>query len=101
MWVKPGSFVIIQPIQEGVKVKGEIVRVLITQHIKYFKEDKIWPAAFYEKPELEESDDDNDDDIPRNTNRVQAMIEISSGNDSSEDDPSHSDQSDDDSVGET
>ncbi|XP_044753907.1 probable RNA-binding protein EIF1AD [Coccinella septempunctata] len=87
MWVKPGSFVIIQPIQEGVKVKG--------------RQNMACSAAFYEKPELEESDDDNDDDIPRNTYRVQAMIEISSGNDSSEDDPSDSGQSDDDSVGET
>ncbi|XP_044745117.1 probable RNA-binding protein EIF1AD [Coccinella septempunctata] len=62
MWVKRGSFVIIQPIQEGVKIKGEIVRVLISQHIKYFKEVKIWPDAFYDKQELEETDDDNDDD---------------------------------------
>ncbi|XP_044753904.1 probable RNA-binding protein EIF1AD [Coccinella septempunctata] len=102
MWVKRGSFVIIQPIHEGVKVKGEIVRVLIPQQIKNFKEDKIWPAAFYDKQELEEKDDDNDDDIPMNTNRVQAMIEIYSDSDSSEDDPSDNDQSDDDdTVGET
>ncbi|XP_044747777.1 probable RNA-binding protein EIF1AD [Coccinella septempunctata] len=98
MWVKRGSFVIIQPIEEGVKVKGEIVRVLTSEHIKYFKEDKIWPAAFYDKRELEESDNDDgsDDDIPVNPNRIQAMIEESSDSDSSDNDSSDNDKSDND-----
>lgn len=37
-----GNFVIIEPIVEGVKVKGEIVRVLLKDKIKYFQDQGVW-----------------------------------------------------------
>ncbi|KAK9875773.1 hypothetical protein WA026_009566 [Henosepilachna vigintioctopunctata] len=56
IWVKRGDFVIIEPIVEGDKVKGEIVKILSAEHIKWFKKDNIWPQAFTkeEKKETEE-----------------------------------------------
>lgn len=87
IWVKRDDFVIIDPIEEGVKVKGEIARILTREHIKYYKEDNIWPNFECTKRTVEESDDD--DDIPVNRNRLPAMIESESDSDdsnSSEDD---------------
>ncbi|KAK9882015.1 hypothetical protein WA026_018867 [Henosepilachna vigintioctopunctata] len=46
IWIKRGNFVIIDPIVEGVKVKGEIVKILSEEHIKYYKKDNAWPQAF-------------------------------------------------------
>lgn len=37
-----GNFVVIEPIVEGVKVKGEIVRVLLKDKIKYFQDEGVW-----------------------------------------------------------
>ena len=37
-----GNFVVIEPIAEGVKVKGEIVRVLLKDKIKYFQDEGVW-----------------------------------------------------------
>lgn len=33
---------IVEPIEEGNKVKAEIVHILLKDQIKYFKEEKIW-----------------------------------------------------------
>lgn len=55
IWVKRGDFVIVEPIEEGDKVKAEMVRVLSKEHIKYFKKIKVWPDAFDAEPD---SDDD-------------------------------------------
>jgi len=47
-WIKRGDFVITEPIQEGDKVKGEIVRILYQEHIKVIHEADLWPAQFAE-----------------------------------------------------
>ncbi|XP_031339439.1 probable RNA-binding protein EIF1AD [Photinus pyralis] len=49
IWIKRGDFVIVEPIEEGDRVKAEIVRVLTNDHIKYFKKDGVWPADFNSK----------------------------------------------------
>lgn len=64
IWVKRGDYVIIEPIEEGDKVKGEMVRVLAKEHIKYFKKIGVWPQGFCKEEEEQESDDD----MPRNRN---------------------------------
>merc|ERR1712109_49316 len=46
VWVKRGDFVVLQPIEEGDKVKAEIVRVLYKEQIKYIKEEGMWPKGF-------------------------------------------------------
>lgn len=46
VWVKRGDFVLVEPIKEGDKVKGEMVRMLSPEHVKCFKKDGVWPSAF-------------------------------------------------------
>ena len=48
LYVRRGDFVIVDPIEEGQKVKGEIVRILNQESIQYFLQEQIWPEAFYE-----------------------------------------------------
>ncbi|KAL3266718.1 hypothetical protein HHI36_010879 [Cryptolaemus montrouzieri] len=64
IWVKRGDFVLIDPIQEGGKVKGEMVKKLTSEHIKNFKKDNVWPEQFNDG-ETKESDE-----IPENNNRI-------------------------------
>lgn len=75
VWVKRGDFVIVEPIDEGDKVKAEIVRILTPQHIKEFTKDGIWPEKFKAKNNnntrnVSPGDSDNDIDLVRNTNRM-------------------------------
>lgn len=77
VWVKRGDFVIVEPIEEGDKVKGEIVRILTPQQIKQFSKDGIWPEKFSVKNSSHavqdsdtSSDSESDDDIFRNPNRM-------------------------------
>ncbi|KAJ8942911.1 hypothetical protein NQ314_009886 [Rhamnusium bicolor] len=84
MWVKRGDYILVEPIEEGNKVKAEMVRILTNVHIKYFKKDKVWPKEFDEKAP-EESDED---DLFVNTNRW------GSDSDSSDTDCSDSDSCD-------
>ena len=48
VFVRRGNFVLVDPIQEGNKVKGEVLRILDQEMIKHFIEEKIWPEAFQE-----------------------------------------------------
>lgn len=87
VWVKRGDFVIVEPIDEGDKVKAEIVRILTPQHIKEFTRDGVWPEKFARnvtEPSTNKNDDDsdNDDDLFKNTNRNQQMVDEDSGSDS-------------------
>lgn len=93
VWVKRGDFVIVEPIDEGDKVKAEIVRILTPQHIKEFTKDGIWPEKFKAKNSMDAptdqspSDSDNDDDLFKNTNRMHHEVE-------SDDDEDSGDESD-------
>lgn len=42
VWMKRGCFVIVEPIEEGNKVKAEIVHILLPDQIKYIKEEGKW-----------------------------------------------------------
>lgn len=46
VWVKVGSIIAIESIEEGNKVKGEIVRVFQKHHIKQMKVDGKWISEF-------------------------------------------------------
>lgn len=42
IWIKRGDFVIVEPIEEGDKVKAEIQHILYRNQIKYIKEEGLW-----------------------------------------------------------
>jgi len=83
VWIKRGDFVVVKPIEEGDKVKAEILTILYKEQIKYIKAENQWPAGFEaakvveeeeeeEKDkgsEEEEGDSEDDSDLFQNTNR--------------------------------
>lgn len=86
VWIKRGDFVIIEPIEEGDKVKAEIVRILTPQHIKEFTKDGVWPDKFLndkgkDAAATHSGSDDDDDGLVRNTNRQPNVYESSSDSD--------------------
>lgn len=110
VWVKRGDFVIVEPIDEGDKVKAEIIRILTPQHIKEFTKDGIWPEKFTAKntndskkqvADSQSDEDDNDDDLFKNTNRVHQNVEYDEDSDDESDDESDTEgsSSDDDNDG--
>ena len=42
VWIKRNDFVMIESIEEGDKVKGEIVNILYTDQVKNIKENGMW-----------------------------------------------------------
>lgn len=82
VWIKRGDYVVIEKIEEGVKVQGEIARILYKDHVEQLKKDGIWPEAFTEKSEetkekSDSQDEDSDGDLFVNTNRRQPVVEQS------------------------
>ena len=114
VWVKRGDFVVVQPIEEGDKVKAEIVRVLYKEQIKYIKEEGMWPKGFEgkddekasEQNELSkatdrlkvgdsESEEDSDSDLFVNTNHRPQTYEESEDETSDDDDDGEESNGDD------
>ncbi|CAJ1058350.1 probable RNA-binding protein EIF1AD [Xyrichtys novacula] len=48
IWIKRGDFVIVDPIEEGEKVKAEISFILYKDHIQYLQQEQLWPEGFME-----------------------------------------------------
>jgi len=83
VWIKRGDFVVVKPIEEGDKVKAEILTILYKEQIKYIKAENQWPEGFEskiedqeegveeekEKGSDEEEDSEDDSDLFQNTNR--------------------------------
>ena len=104
VWIKRGNYVVTEPIPEGNKVRAEIVRILMKDHIRHIRASNMWPATFSELSEEEKdklciapqdlrvskdslSDSDNDD-LMENPNRPQVSYsdsESDSDSDGSED----------------
>ncbi|XP_075795150.1 putative RNA-binding protein EIF1AD isoform X3 [Pelodiscus sinensis] len=89
IWIKRGDFLLVDPIEEGEKVKAEINFVLYKDHMRYLKKEGLWPEAFSSdtaesQPSSEasreeqqravhssgEEDSDDDSDLFVNTNRL-------------------------------
>ena len=75
VWIKRGDFVLVEPIEEGDKVKAEICRILTLEHQKEFEKAFVWPKRFTKKRDHESDNEENsnsdDDDLPQNPNRRQ------------------------------
>ncbi|KAJ7307541.1 hypothetical protein JRQ81_009566 [Phrynocephalus forsythii] len=108
IWIKRGDFVLVDPIEEGEKVKAEISFVLYKDHVRYLKEEGHWPDAFLQdgagthsrakesregapspprSAGEEDSEGDDDADLFVNTNRAGydcAESEDSSGSEEEE-----------------
>lgn len=65
--MKRGDYILVEPIEEGDKVKAEIVKIMNKDSIKYYKENNIWPKQF---DDSKKDIDENNDDLFVNTNRA-------------------------------
>jgi probable RNA-binding protein EIF1AD len=80
VWIKRGDFVLVEPIAEGDKVKAEIVKILTSEHVKFFQANNQWPEQF-----LGRKDNEEKDVLFVNTNRLQQYCAANtSSSDSSE-----------------
>ncbi|XP_066466427.1 probable RNA-binding protein EIF1AD isoform X2 [Tiliqua scincoides] len=87
IWIKRGDFLLVDPIEEGEKVKAEISFVLYKDHVRYLKKEGYWPEAFLSnaaetqscakdrvqsppRSAGEEDSEDDDADLFVNTNRA-------------------------------
>ncbi|XP_041846683.1 probable RNA-binding protein EIF1AD isoform X2 [Melanotaenia boesemani] len=109
IWIKRGDYVIVDPIEEGEKVKAEISFILYKDHVQHLQKQQLWPEGFMEEQSLqhktnkqqekeegtenkaqeeEEGSDSEDDesDLFVNTNRCNYQYSQSEEEDSEEDD---------------
>lgn len=42
VWTKRGDFLVVESIEEGNKVKAEIIHILTKDHIRYLKTQGVW-----------------------------------------------------------
>ncbi|XP_037949582.1 probable RNA-binding protein EIF1AD [Teleopsis dalmanni] len=61
VWVKRGDLLLVNPIDEGSKVRAEICKILTQEHVKEFTKAGVWPKRFTNKRPC-----DNDDGIDSN-----------------------------------
>lgn len=54
IWIKRGDFVIVDPIEEGEKVKAEISFILYKDHIQYLQKQQLWPDAFTDQATVQD-----------------------------------------------
>ncbi|XP_035442875.2 probable RNA-binding protein EIF1AD [Spodoptera frugiperda] len=83
IWVRRGSFIVVEPIPEGDKVKAEIVKVLNKDSIKYYKEQNVWPKEFDDT-----QGDMSDDELFANCNRDPAYCNSDTDSEDDDDDDS-------------
>uniref|UniRef100_A0A2M3Z973 Probable RNA-binding protein EIF1AD n=1 Tax=Anopheles braziliensis TaxID=58242 RepID=A0A2M3Z973_9DIPT len=67
VWIKRGDFVLVESIEEGNKVKGEICRILTQEHIKAFEKEGVWPKKFMKQRQQDSVVDEHG--LIQNTNR--------------------------------
>ncbi|XP_065340408.1 probable RNA-binding protein EIF1AD [Cloeon dipterum] len=94
VWVKRGDYVIVEHIEEGVKVKGEISRILYKDHINQLSKDGVWPEEFADAVVTKVQDSN---DIFVNQNRV---LDIESDSEEEDDIESCSEEEDGDASAE-
>ncbi|XP_028898791.1 probable RNA-binding protein EIF1AD [Zeugodacus cucurbitae] len=103
VWVKRGDYVLVEPIEEGDKVKAEICKILTPEHIKEYTKAGVWPKAFGKKREHEqveansdEEESDGDDLLMKNPNRPAQTQEESDSDSDADDDDGEENSSDED-----
>jgi len=86
VWIKRGDYVIVEAIEEGDKVKAEIIRILYKDQVKHIKKENLWPKGFPGEEAGGDLDQTGEDDIFVNTNRPNPDLPPSDTDSSSEED---------------
>lgn len=106
VWVKRGDFILVEPIEEGDKVKAEICKILTPEHIKEYTKAGIWPERFAKSKtssalnndnaeNSNDSNSDSDDSLPPNTNRPVNSRDNDSDTDEDDEDTESSEEEED------
>lgn len=82
IWIKRGDFVIVDPIEEGDKVKGEISFILYRDHIHHLEKLGVWPVGFQDN----RTSDERKDGDQRKEKGEEREGECSENSESEEDD---------------
>ncbi len=108
VWIKRGDFVIVDPIQEGDKVKAEIASILYPKQIKYIQQESLWPAQFTKKTSSSDLDTDGEqggdlstDTLTKDISKISLRDAVSrpgDGGDDEDDDDGESDSDNDDDL---
>lgn len=105
VWIKRGDFILVEPIDEGDKVKAEISHILFKDQVKHIQDNNLWPEEFCEESApvdkggipadfLPPSDSDEEGDDCINVNRVNRHdYHESESEESSEEEDEEEDQS--------
>ncbi|KAM4815456.1 putative RNA-binding protein EIF1AD [Thomomys bottae] len=64
IWIKRGDFLIVDPIEEGHKVKAEISFVLCKDHVCSLQKEGLWPEAFSEVTEKQNKNRQPQPELP-------------------------------------
>ncbi|XP_014673870.1 PREDICTED: probable RNA-binding protein EIF1AD [Priapulus caudatus] len=67
VWIKRSDFLLVEPIEEGDKVKAEIISILYKNQVKYIKEEGKWPPGFSDVKKEKNDGANNNDGEARNT----------------------------------
>lgn len=70
VWIKRGDFLLVDPIEEGAKVKAEMALVLLRPHVRFLQRQGLWPTAFAASPDRTPQESDGDSELFVNTNRA-------------------------------
>ncbi|CAF1524909.1 unnamed protein product [Adineta ricciae] len=63
IFIKRGDYVLVEDIEEGDKVKAEIVQILLRDNVKYIRSQNCWPKEFEVAHEDEGKGGTNIDDM--------------------------------------
>jgi len=83
VWVKRGDFMLVQPIEEGDKVRAEMVRPIPPDYVRYLRKNKAWPAEFEKILDLEEGNP-NRPHLVRPTRRASSSSDSTSSSSDAE-----------------
>ncbi|GAB0202048.1 probable RNA-binding protein EIF1AD [Grus japonensis] len=102
IWIKRGDFLLVDPIEEGTKVKAEMSLVLLPPHVRFLQRQGLWPEAFtpLERPNPPEGHPPpGDGELFVNTNRAGAVGDAGDSEDDTGD--SEDDTGDEDAAGDS
>lgn len=77
VWIKRGDYVVTEAIPEGNKVRAEIVRILMKDHIRYIMQNNKWPSEF-----AEQDCDSKESDVSSRLQRIKVSDDNASESDS-------------------
>lgn len=86
VWIKRGDYVVTEPIPEGNKVRAEIVRILMKDHIRYIVQNNKWPAGFSEHEDEEKDEKEASKELERIKLKDDVESDEESGDDDDDDD---------------